>query len=453
MSRFIKAFVSSVLILCLCLSLFGCKNTKKLNAEAETLSKEFFDAVLAGDTGKLITYINDPSVTENDIEEIINPSGLNSEQEEYLRIIRESMNYTIDYTVFDKELNIAFVNASFTYADCYSEEAVEADDLDAFTAAMVNAPDYILSTCAEVDFSGETPKIIDAYDVIGHVYGFASEDNRIMPGLLSDYYTDGSLVLAPKGVYTNTDTIGVRLNFDASLYEYRFVPGVTYTVSMGDNVLYTSDVIRLEDNSVRLDYSAEVFSDIDLNEDGFLEAGTYTFMVFDEHYNDIARFDCTVENEEIEKEEIVFKELKNDYYLANLVYEFKDSDLMANSYVFMSGWWDYDGTSVGKSAFASNTKTLGFSLAVSSDNDTELYYEYYFSEKASFKGINDAEPLFESSCKPSIYDDQSCYDLDFTPEELKPGYYGLVVYGDASKKHIVFQAACLVVKETSDVID
>ena len=101
MSRFIKAFVSSVLILCLCLSLFGCKNTKKLNAEAETLSKEFFDAVLAGDTGKLITYINDPSVTENDIEEIINPSGLNSEQEEYLRIIRESMNYTIDYTVFD----------------------------------------------------------------------------------------------------------------------------------------------------------------------------------------------------------------------------------------------------------------------------------------------------------------------------------------------------------------
>ena len=41
----------------------------------------------------------------------------------------------------------------------------------------------------------------------------------------------------------------------------------------------------------------------------------------------------------------------------------------------------------------------------------------------------------------------------FTPEELKPGYYGLVVYGDASKKHIVFQAACLVVKETSDVID
>ena len=175
-------------------------------------------------------------------------------------------------------------------------------------------------------------------------------------------------------------------------------------------------------------------------------------MVIDEHYNEITSFDCEVKTEEIEKEDIVFKDLKNDYYLANLVYEFKDSDLMANSYVFMSGWWDYDGTSVGKSAFASNTKTLGFSLAVSRDNDDELYYEYYFSEKSSFKDINEAEPVFESSCKPSLYDDQACYDLDFTPEELKPGYYGLVVYGDAAKKHIVFQAACLVVKETSDVI-
>lgn len=452
MSRFAKTFVSSVLIMCFGLSLSGCKNTKKLNAEAEAFSKEFFDAVLSGDTAKLITYIDDPSITENDLNELINPSDLNSEQEEYLRIIRESMNYTIDYTTFDYELNMAFVNASFTYVDCYSEAAYEADSIDAFTAAMVAAPDYIQATCAEVDFNGETLKITDAYDVIKHVYCFASEDNRIMPGLLSDYYTDGSMVLAPKGVYTNTDTIGVRLNFDPALYSYRFVPGVTYTVSKGEDVLYTSDVISLEDNSVRLDYSPEVVSDIDLNEDGFLEAGTYTFMVFDEHYNEIDTFDCEVKTEEIEKEEIEFKDLKNDYYLANLVYEFKDSDLMANSYVFMSGWWDYDGTSVGKSAFASNTKTLGFSLAVSRDNDAELYYEYYFSEKSSFKDINEAEPVFESSCKPSLYDDQACYDLDYTPEELKPGYYGLVVYGDAAKKHIVFQAACLVVKETSDVI-
>ena len=66
---------------------------------------------------------------------------------------------------------------------------------------------------------------------------------------------------------------------------------------------------------------------------------------------------------------------------------------MANAFVYRSGWWDYDGTSVGKSAFASNTKTLGFSLAVSETNESELYYEYYFSEKADFKNIRDRARL------------------------------------------------------------
>ena len=160
-----------------------------------------------------------------------------------------------------------------------------------------------------------------------------------------------------------------------------------------------------------------------------------------------------MQNESIEKELIEFEDHKKDYYLSNLVYDIKDSDLMANSYVFMSGWWDYDGTSVGKSAFASNTKTLGFSVAVSSTDETELYYDYYFSENSDFKDVNETEPLFSGSCKPSLYEDQSCYDFDFTPEEMKPGFYGLVVYKDRSRKQIAFTAACIVVEETSkDVI-
>ena len=452
MAGICKRVISSLLIAALVFSLFGCNKAEKYRKDAESIGTTFCEAVLLGDAGLMMKYIDDPEVTEDTLNELMYPSDLNPEQEEYFGIIKDSTNYSVDYTIYDKELNIVFVNVSWRQRDFYSEEVQSAATLQDYSLAMSQASDMIIPAVIEVDFSGDIPKIINAMATINSVYAYTTAENNVMPGNLADYYTDGSFVLAPKGIYTNTDSIGVRLNFDPALYDYRFIPGVTYSVLKGDEVLYTSDVLYLEDNSVRLDYSPELASGIDLNEDGFLTEGTYTFMVFDEHYNEIAKLDCTVENEEIEKEEIVFKELKNDYYLANLVYEFKDSDLMANSYVFMSGWWDYDGTSVGKSAFASNTKTLGFSLAVSSNNDTELYYEYYFSEKANFKGINEAEPVFESSCKPSIYDDQACYDLDFTPEELKPGYYGLVVYGDASKKHIVFQAACLVVKETSDVI-
>ena len=452
MTGITKRLISSLLILSLALSLFGCNKSEQYRKEAEEIGKAFCEKVLQGDASLLMEYIDDPSVTEDTLNELIHPSDLNPEQEKYLGIIKDSTSYSIDSTIYDKELNIVFVNISWKQRNFYTEEAQTAATVQDFSLVMSQETDMIIPAGIEVDFNGESPKVIHAMDTISSVYAFTTVENNIMPGKLADYYTDGSMVLAPKGVYTNTDEIGVRLNFDPSLYSLRFIPGITYTVSRGDEVLFTSDVISLEDHSIRLDYSAEVAGDIDLNDDGFLTDGTYTFMVFDEHYNEITRFDCEVKTEEIEKEDIVFKDLKNDYYLANLVYEFKDSDLMANSYVFMSGWWDYDGTSVGKSAFASNTKTLGFSLAVSRDNEDELYYEYYFSEKSSFKDINEAEPVFESSCKPSLYDDQACYDLDFTPEELKPGYYGLVVYGDAAKKHIVFQAACLVVKETSDVI-
>ena len=75
--------------------------------------------------------------------------------------------------------------------------------------------------------------------------------------------------------------------------------------------------------------------------------------------------------------------------------------------------------------------------------------------KSDFEGIEEAGPLFVSSCKPTIYQDQSCYDLDYTPSEaFEPGFYGLVVYSDATKSHIVLVASCIVVEETSDdVID
>ena len=189
-----------------------------------------------------------------------------------------------------------------------------------------------------------------------------------------------------------------------------------------------------------------------LNEDGFLKDGKYTIMVFDEHSNDIAVFTCDIKNEEIEKDVIEFEEYSDDHYLTEAVYEFKDDDLKSKTIVNKSGWWDYDGTSVGKSAFGSDTAVLGFSLAVNQDNDTELYYEYYFSEDAEFSDINEMNPVYQMSCKPSKYKDQSCYDLDYPSTNIKPGFYGLVVYGDSAKKHIVFIAACMVVEESSDEV-
>jgi hypothetical protein len=92
---------------------------------------------------------------------------------------------------------------------------------------------------------------------------------------------------------------------------------------------------------------------------------------------------------------------------------------------------------------------LGFSIAVNKDYKSELYYDYYYSKDSDFKNINKATPLYSASCKPTEYDDQSCYDLDYKADKFEPGFYGLVVYSDASKRHIVLTAACIVVKENS----
>ena len=92
-------------------------------------------------------------------------------------------------------------------------------------------------------------------------------------------------------------------------------------------------------------------------------------------------------------------------------------------------------------------------MSVNADIEKELYYDYYYSKDSDFKDINKAKPVYSGSCKPTVYEDQSCYDLDYSAEKFEPGFYGLVVYSDASKTHIVLTAACIVVKETSQAVN
>ena len=441
-------FISFVIAFCMALTLCSCSFNKQSDA-ALSLCSSFCEDVKNGDADKLITYFDGSGVTADELREIITPSGLNVEQTFFSTCVKESLKYNIQDPVYDYKSKTANVYLSWQQADYNSETALAATTLSGFKSALASAPETIITVRVTVDLSGEVPKIVNPKDVIDAVYAYNSVDYGIMPGLISDYYTDGDLVLAPKGFYTNTKEISIRINFRKELFDHKFVPGIIYTVARGDDVICVSDVISLNENSIRLNFTSEMAGSEGLNEDGFLIEGNYTFMVFDEHSNDIATFKCEVKNEILEKEPIEFEEFSNDHYLSELVYEFTDSDMLSNAFVFKSGWWDYDGTSVGKSAFGSDTTIIGFSIAVSSNNVSELYYEYYYSEEADFGDINESEPVYQRSCSPSLYEDQTCYDFDYSSGEIKPGFYGLVVYSDSSKKHIVLIASCMVVEETS----
>lgn len=449
MKRLTRAVSAILLVSFLMLSLCACNNMNEADT-ARSFCEKFCEDVKSGDADKLLTYLGGSAVTANDLKELISPSGFNSEEAAFSSAVKESIRYNVQDPIYDYKAKTATVYISWGEVDYNCESALAAQTVTEFKTALTTAQETIITTNVTVDFNGETPRILNAKEVIDTVYEFNTVDHGIMPGVLADFYKDGSFVLSPDGVYTNTDSIGVRINFDKELFNYRFIPGITYTVSRGEDVVIASGVINLEEDSLRLDFTAEMAGETGLNEDGFLTDGKYTFFVYDEHSKMIDSFVCTVENVVLEPEVIEFTDNKKDYYLTNQVFEFKDSSLMGESFVNKSGWWDYDGTSVGKSAFASNTKVLGFSLAVNKDRETELYYEYYYSEESDFEGVNEKDPVYQASCYPSLYDNQCCYDLDYPSTEFKPGFYGLVVYGDKAKKHIVFTAACIVVEETSD---
>ncbi len=453
MRRTYRILIAALLVCCEVLSCCGCGSPDR-GDEARAACETFCESVKAGDTAKILTYLNGEA-SEEALNGLINPPEFNQEQTAVSQAIKESTTYSIQDPVYDKNAKTATVFVVWNQADLSADEVINANSIEEFKTAVTSVPAKYFTLSLTVDLSGEFASIQNPMETVYSVYAYNTVDLNIMPGALSDYFVKVSPVLAPKGVYSNVDAIGIRVDFQEAVDTLRMIPDVYYTVARNGEVIYTSDLIDFfGTHSLRLDYTTEMTSAGDLNEDGFITDGSYMFMVFDSHSKEICRCECTVENVLLEKEEFQFEKYKKDHYLSNLVYDIKDSELMATSFIYKTGWWDYDGTSVGKSAFASNTKTLGFSLAVSSTNDKELYFDYYFSKEADFSDIGETGPAFSSSLRPTIYEDQACYDIDYTPEEMKPGFYGLVVYGDAAKKHILFTAACIVVEEKSgDVID
>ena len=445
--RDIKKIVTILLIVCFIIAAAGCN--KQPEVDCKPVCEAFFADLKEGNASKLLAYCDPSETTVDDLNNLIRPSGLNEAQNAYLDAIRKTNDFTIQDPVYDYEAKTATVFVAFYQADYTASEAKAAKDLASFESALTSIPNKIQTLNVTVDFSGETQKIVDPKTIIETVYAFTSAENNVMPGKLKDYCQKGEFILAPERIYTNAKELGIRVTFDKALFGCSFVPAIRYYVLKGDEVIYTSDDMEISEEVVRMDLTKEMAGDSSYNESGFLTEGIYTFKVTDDKDNEIISMNCRVQNKAYEKETVSFKNLKNDYYLSNLVFDFKDEDMKTNVFEFKSGWWDYDGTSVGKSAFGSNTKTLGFSLAVNPDVTGELYYDYFYSKDADFKGINVEQPLSSASCKPSVYEDQTCYNLDYTAEKFEPGFYGIVVYSDSSKTHIVMTAACIVVKESS----
>lgn len=494
MNRMIKSVISAALIFGSAVPLCACDSNKK-SEEARVYSESFCQDVLNGDAGKLITYFADAEMDETFLADIVCPPDLNPGQSTYFDMIKSTMEYSVQDPVYDYNTKTATVYASFVQADYTSEEALKACDAEGFSEVLSSGKSTIITTCLTIDLNGETPKIVNPMDTINEVYAFYDSESGVMPGLLSDYFDSSKWTESCEAV--NCNSLTIHTPFKDELGDFRFVPSAVWTVTKDDTVVF-SDYYSFE---------GICFTPADLgtdskNSDGFFAEGNYEFTLNDEYGNEICCLSVTMKAEELEDDPVSIADYDKNDYFSGIVFEARDNDIMSGFSPERSGWWDYDGTSVGKSVFALNTKTIGFSLAVCNegeagyrtDEETEteeidaegtetegtvepgetvpaeeeeysscivgslnsqngLYYDYFYCEKSDFEGIGEAEPVYQSSCVQTEYDDMTCYDFDYSSVEMQSGYYALVVYSDPGRRHIVFVAACLVVEETTDDVN
>ena len=143
------------------LSLCGCESPSKRNEKAQELTASLAQAVYTGDTAALMAFIDDPEVTEEYLKQVMNPPDLNREQEAFLQEVKASTSYVVDHAIYDKELNMVMVTVFWTQADIYAEAVQTAETMADLKTAIAEAPARIITTIAEVDLSGETPRIRD----------------------------------------------------------------------------------------------------------------------------------------------------------------------------------------------------------------------------------------------------------------------------------------------------
>lgn len=314
--RDIKRIISVLLLVCIIVSAAGC-NTQQ-NVDVRPLCESFFNDVKEGDPSKLMSYFDSSDTSLEELRAVIRPSGLNEDQYAYLDAIKKTTTFAVQDPVYDMESKKATVFVTFYQADYSAPEALSAKDLTSFESALASVPNKTGTLNVSVDFNGDTQKILDPKTLIDTVYAYTSEKNNVMPGGLKDFFVKGEFVLAPERIYTNAKELGIRVTFSDELFGYRFVPGIRYSVSRGDSVLFTSDILPVDGEVMRLDLKKEMTDDSSYNDSGFLLEGVYKFEVTDDRGNEVVTMNCRVQNKTYEKETLAFQNLKKDHYLSNL---------------------------------------------------------------------------------------------------------------------------------------
>ncbi len=221
----------------------------------------------------------------------------------------------------------------------------------------------------------------------------------------------------------------------------------SYSVSKDGGQIFMSEQVEMD--------SAVINCTFGTSTGDLLPGGTYSVTCFDMNGAVIAGATASVT-----ETPIVAPDMSEDWepyddseYLNSYTYEITDEEFEGLVNTDLSSWWDYSDTSVGLSAYASDSSVLGFSLVTDKWSDDSLYYAFYFTEDGTFSEENEnLEPVFVNRVALIQYSDFASYDIDVKPEMLLPGYYCFIVSKDSSFENIVMEGSCLVVSETMEEV-
>ena len=249
------------------------------------------------------------------------------------------------------------------------------------------------------------------------------------------------------GEFENTSYLSLVVDMDEDVMNAGFVPCYYYSVSKDGEQVFVSEVVTMEEAVVNCTFGTV---DGDL-----LPSGTYSVTCFDENGVVIAGATATVVETPIIAPQMDedWEPYDDDEYLNSNTFTFVDEEFGDSVNTALSCWWDYSDTSVGLSAYASDSDVLGFSLVMNDLTDGELYYAFYFTEDGEFSEKDEnLEPIFVNRVALSQYTDFASYDIDVKPGKMLPGYYYFIVSDDSSFSSILMEGSCLVVEETMDEI-
>ena len=259
---------------------------------------------------------------------------------------------------------------------------------------------------------------------------------------LSSYVKDSYWLGSETGEFENTSYLSLVVNIDDAVFDSGETPSYYYSVSKDGEQVFLSDLVLIEEGPINCTFGTDTGD--------LLPTGTYSVTCFDQDGAIIAGLSANVVETPIVAPQMTedWSPYDDDEYLNSNTYSI-DEDYAELVNAELTNWWDYSDTSVGLSAYASDSDVLGFSLVMNEWTDKELYYAFYFTDDGSFSEKDEnLDPIFVNRVGLSQYNDFASYDIDVKPGKVLPGYYYFIVSNDSEFSNIIMEGSCLVIQET-----